>query len=207
LALSTATAAYICNPGDNAGEDLDIVDYFWWMMMATQMLTTCETDADCTAADSVCGTLSIAALDTLLCLDIGTMCATAIVDAEGVATGAYTDGMYSEAIYGSDSLWSSDCSGDVYDTAFFKANQEALQTGACDSSKADFDSETDECPDLFTCGTGTIDGDSILGCFPTPDCVLEAPTIPDSTVTYTLVCGATKIMATAAAAFAIAATI
>jgi len=101
-----------------------------------------------------------------------------------------------------------DCSGSDAYLAWLGATQnEEEQDGDCDSSREDFDADTDECGSTDTCGTATWDGISsysVLGCYPSADCDAGATALGDSTITATLVCGATKMFATAASAIALA---
>jgi len=162
----------------------------------TSALDACTEDADCTAADETCGTNSIGTLSVTHCV-------------------AMTDCGQDVEIPRSTNTFETACSGDKFDSWTWRTTNEADQTGLCDSSLAEFDAATDECASGTTCGTATMTGFSsysVLGCYADADCTTAAggtdPNIPDSTtVTYTLVCGATKLFATAAAAVAVAASI
>jgi len=60
-----------CNPFDTsaAGEDLDIADAIYWNKW-TSDLTTCTTDADCTASGFVCGTNALDMISDSFCVEM-----------------------------------------------------------------------------------------------------------------------------------------
>merc|ERR1712083_1192476 len=97
----------------------------------------------------------------------------------------------------------------------FTQNNEADQTGACDSSLEAW-TDADECTTISwngsdvaaTCGTGLFGTTSVLGCYPTADCETLGGTIPGTTdAPYDLACGATGLFASAIATIAVAASI
>jgi len=91
-------------------------------------------------------------------------------------------------------------------TWFWKTNNKAEQTGACDSN-LDAWTDADECAAGTTCGTATLAGDSsysVLGCYADADCEALAGDIPDTTDgTFTLLCGSTGLFASTLAAIGV----
>merc|ERR550532_203123 len=146
-----------------------------------------------------------------MCMDIDTWCnvkKTSTCDSSDTVTEAaggceYVAGGSWDVHHTTSGKFTTACAGDdSADWLWFRNENVTQDVGACDSSKETWE-ETDECASGTTCGTMTLDKDTILGCWKDAECDAGKGTVTDSATEYTLVCGATKLFAATAAALAV----
>jgi len=110
-------------------------------------------------------------------------------------------------VYGTSGKFVTACGSDSAAYLYWVNQLVTQDVGACDSSKDTFDAATMECASGTTCGTATLEDETMIGCWADADCTALKGAIPDSDLEITLLCGATKLFAATAAALAVAASI
>lgn len=224
---SEDTYTYVCNNLTDVSDEvkaLDINDYvFWnyWMVgsainNASVDRATCDSTTDC-GTGLACGNVSLDDANGLYCVMMNGWCAeeTESKHDDGEDTGYVTNGS-SRSVGNSLNKFGVSCETDAYLTWFWQTNNTADQYTAAGCATVDpecttitWDGETGV--EAF-CGTATMTGYSVLGCYPIKDCddeeEGEGAEMPGSeTLTYTLTCSATQLVASAAAALVVAASI